>query len=430
MNTLRRLAPLLAALLGLLPAAARAQAYRFPTSAEDYGAFYPTAYVDHGGTVDWNCGDLTYSGHRGSDFGGGSWTGMDEGRDIVAAAPGTVTESHDGEYDRCSTGDCSGGGGYGNYVRIAHADGKTTTYGHLKQWSVAVGTGQTVACGQKLGEMGSSGYSTGPHVHFEVREASNSSSDPFDGPCSAPPVYWVDQGAYGALPALVCDDVSPCTVVSRLSCGAALSLSNDMGGSSTEHGAYGSCSEYTYSGPEIAVELATDRDETVTVRMTGLGADLDLMLLGSEACDGTGCLATSANPYGNDEALAFSAAANTRYVVVVDGWEGAVSSFTLTAECAGRWPGSDTGEPPDTGDSGADSATDSGDSGPTDSRPPDETGALGDLPGAPVEPGAVQAACGCGLSLAPDGFTITGGVVLLLSLGALGWARRRVPSPR
>ena len=93
---------------------ARAQDYRFPTSGEDYGHFYPTAYLDQGGTTDWNCGGITYSGHGGSDFGGGSWTGMDEGRDIVAAAAGTVVDTHDGESDRGSTGDCPGGGGSGN----------------------------------------------------------------------------------------------------------------------------------------------------------------------------------------------------------------------------------------------------------------------------------------------------------------------------
>ena len=71
------------ALLWALPASA--QNYRFPTTAADYASYYPTAYKDEGGQ-DWNCGSIFYSGHGGSDFGGGSWAGMDEGRDIVAAA--------------------------------------------------------------------------------------------------------------------------------------------------------------------------------------------------------------------------------------------------------------------------------------------------------------------------------------------------------
>ena len=56
----------------ILVTLAKAQDYAFPSTAEDYAEFYPTAYVDHGGTTDWACSDLTYSGHHGSDFGGGS----------------------------------------------------------------------------------------------------------------------------------------------------------------------------------------------------------------------------------------------------------------------------------------------------------------------------------------------------------------------
>ncbi|MFZ5475186.1 MAG: M23 family metallopeptidase [Myxococcota bacterium] len=332
-----------------LIALALAQDYSFPTSAEDYGAWYPTAYKDAGGTTDWACGDLTYTGHGGSDFGGGSWDGMDAGRDVTAAAPGTVTATNDGEYDRCDSGECDGGSGFGNYVAIAHADGKTTYYAHLKAWSVAVAAGDVVACGQKIGEMGSSGHSTGPHLHFEVR-VDGASSDPFYGDCVEPPTYWVDQGAYGGLPGLVCDDVAPCTVVGRLGCGETLSATNADAGATTGHWAYG-CGEYSYSGPEIAWEIATDRDETISLSATGLAADLDLFVLGSEACDGSDPVGCSVEPDASDEVVSFAATAGVRYVVVLDGFEGATSAFSLTASCAGAWPGSgDTGSPPaDTG---------------------------------------------------------------------------------
>jgi hypothetical protein len=188
----------------LLLWSAAAQDYRAPFGDADYGYFYPTAYYDHSG-ADWACGSIRYSGHRGSDFGGGSWSGMDAGRDIVAAAAGVVYTTNDGEYDECSSGDCSGGSGYGNYVVIVHDDGKKTYYAHLKKWSVAVSAGQTVSCGQKLGEMGSSGYSTGPHLHFEPRTSGGSQVDPFDGDCSSPPSYWVSQGSHGGLPGTTCD---------------------------------------------------------------------------------------------------------------------------------------------------------------------------------------------------------------------------------
>ena len=190
-------------MIWLLPAAL-GQDYRAPFGDADYGYFYPTAYYDHSG-YDWNCGSIRYSGHRGSDYGGGSWSGMDAGRDIVAAADGVVYATNDGEYDECSSGACSGGSGYGNYVILSHDDGKKTYYAHLKKWSVTVSAGQTVSCGDKLGEMGSSGYSTGPHLHFESRTAAGSQVDPFDGTCSSPPSYWVSQGSHGGLPSTTCD---------------------------------------------------------------------------------------------------------------------------------------------------------------------------------------------------------------------------------
>ena len=58
-------------------------------------------------------------------------------------------------------------GGYGNLVVIDHGGGVATAYGH--NTSVAVGVGQSVAQGQVISYSGSTGHSTGPHVHFEVR---------------------------------------------------------------------------------------------------------------------------------------------------------------------------------------------------------------------------------------------------------------------
>jgi len=58
-------------------------------------------------------------------------------------------------------------GGYGNAVRISHGDGVTTVYGHLK--TILVTAGQVVTNGQTVGLVGSTGKSTGPHLHFEWR---------------------------------------------------------------------------------------------------------------------------------------------------------------------------------------------------------------------------------------------------------------------
>jgi len=60
------------------------------------------------------------------------------------------------------------GGGYGNYVIIDHGNGYKTLYGHMLNNSMVVQPGQRVTQGQKLGIMGSTGRSTGPHLHFEV----------------------------------------------------------------------------------------------------------------------------------------------------------------------------------------------------------------------------------------------------------------------
>jgi murein DD-endopeptidase MepM/ murein hydrolase activator NlpD len=59
--------------------------------------------------------------------------------------------------------------GYGNYVLIGHGGGVATLYGHLD--SVIVKAGDVVRQGQVIGLEGSTGWSTGPHVHFEIRRS-------------------------------------------------------------------------------------------------------------------------------------------------------------------------------------------------------------------------------------------------------------------
>ena len=79
---------------------------------------------------------------------------------IMAAQGGTVTSAG------------WNGGGYGNYVVINHGNGYTTLYAHMVSNSVVVKAGQVVKQGQKLGIMGSTGRSTGTHLHFEIKGSS------------------------------------------------------------------------------------------------------------------------------------------------------------------------------------------------------------------------------------------------------------------
>ena len=60
-------------------------------------------------------------------------------------------------------------GGYGQYVVISHGSGNTTLYAHMVRGSQRVSVGDTVTQGQVIGEVGSTGRSTGPHLHYEVR---------------------------------------------------------------------------------------------------------------------------------------------------------------------------------------------------------------------------------------------------------------------
>ncbi|HYO44927.1 MAG TPA: LysM peptidoglycan-binding domain-containing protein [Candidatus Limnocylindrales bacterium] len=89
-----------------------------------------------------------HAGHMAIDIAG------DYGSSVVAAAGGRVAFA----------GWKSNGGGW--QVWISHGDGLYTTYNHMS--GVAVGTGQSVGRGQRVGRLGTSGWSTGPHLHFEV----------------------------------------------------------------------------------------------------------------------------------------------------------------------------------------------------------------------------------------------------------------------
>lgn len=151
--------------------------------------FFYTNYVDEGsGTAirDYTCGPKTYDGHQGVDIVLPSFARMDAGVDVVAAAPGTVVEAHDGEFDRQK----AWSNAPWNDVIIDHDGQLRTVYGHLKSGSVAVTVGQSVAAGTKLGEVGSSGRSDMPHLHLELVQG-GTFTDPYGGTCSSGRRYFL-----------------------------------------------------------------------------------------------------------------------------------------------------------------------------------------------------------------------------------------------
>jgi murein DD-endopeptidase MepM/ murein hydrolase activator NlpD len=81
-----------------------------------------------------------------------------------AAPPGTpILAAGDGLVESAGRN-----GGYGNYIRIRHANGFQTTYGHLSRYAEGLAKGGRVKQGQVIGYVGTTGVSTGPHLHFEV----------------------------------------------------------------------------------------------------------------------------------------------------------------------------------------------------------------------------------------------------------------------
>ncbi len=112
------------------------------------------------GNFGWPTSGIAISQYFGSTSFNPWHTGLDldarSGWDIFASDGGTVT-----------TAAWGWGGGYGNHIIIDHGNGYQTLYGHLS--ALDVSAGQYVSPGQRIGTMGSTGWSTGPHLHFEIR---------------------------------------------------------------------------------------------------------------------------------------------------------------------------------------------------------------------------------------------------------------------
>jgi len=135
-----------------LPPLGSADQY-LPGATQFNGYIWPTRGVLTSG-YGWRWGRM----HRGIDIAGPI------GTPVVAAAPGVVVTAG------------WNSGGYGNLVEIKHEDGSLTLYAHNHR--ILVRKGQQVDQGDQIAEMGSTGYSTGPHLHFEVHLPGQGATNP------------------------------------------------------------------------------------------------------------------------------------------------------------------------------------------------------------------------------------------------------------
>ncbi len=122
----------------------------------EVGTIEPPTYIKplSGGRISSTFGRRSQPKKGASTYHKGVDIAVPTGTSVWASSGGTVTRA-------------GWAGGYGNVVCIQHADGKETRYGHLSK--IYVKAGQTVRQGQVIAASGSTGVSTGPHLHFEIR---------------------------------------------------------------------------------------------------------------------------------------------------------------------------------------------------------------------------------------------------------------------
>ncbi|MCI0388092.1 MAG: peptidoglycan DD-metalloendopeptidase family protein [Acidobacteria bacterium] len=142
------------------------------------------------GILDWDCSQYIYNGHNGIDIGIRSFAEQEIGVPVWAALDGVVAQTHDGETDMNTVAM----GQTGIYVSLDHGNGQRTDYHHLKKGGVAVSVGQVVKAGTQLGLVGSSGNSTGPHLHLTPL-FNNFLYEPTAGYCRSGASNWKRQPA-------------------------------------------------------------------------------------------------------------------------------------------------------------------------------------------------------------------------------------------
>lgn len=183
-----------------LGAAEDAVQFKIPVACDIGRTCYIQNYVDIDPAPlakDYRCGSLSYDAHDGTDFRLPSMKAQRAGVNVVAAAAGRVARVRDGVpegvflksgRDAVKDMEC------GNGVVVEHADRWETQYCHMAKGSIRVKLGDDVNVGQPLGQIGLSGLTEYPHLHFTVRHA-GAIVDPFaygapENSCSGGKSLW------------------------------------------------------------------------------------------------------------------------------------------------------------------------------------------------------------------------------------------------
>ena len=150
---------------------------------KELSASFPLKY-ESDGTVNWQWPTsepfviTSFYGYRwGKLHGGIDISGCEFGSPIYSASDGVVVEILSSCPDRGNVNSNCGNKGYGNYIIIETSNKLTILYSHISN-NINVSIGQHVKKGDTIGYIASSGSSTGPHLHFEIRDKDNRVLDP------------------------------------------------------------------------------------------------------------------------------------------------------------------------------------------------------------------------------------------------------------
>jgi len=152
---------------------------------------------------DHRCDLNTHDGHTGNDFALIDFASVEQGVDVLAAAPDRVFRLRDSLPDNRLRRGVASQNACRNAVFLAYADGYQTSYYHLKHGSINVSIGDSLERSQPIGKVGLSGRTSHPHVHFGIKK-NDTQLNPFrpeaNGQCATEPspTLWLHPPEYHA----------------------------------------------------------------------------------------------------------------------------------------------------------------------------------------------------------------------------------------